>query len=56
MWHSVFRLLFPYSFFLLFGIINVDEVGFEINFIRSQIIEDSPHLRIAISGCDDLIV
>ena len=34
----MFRLLFPYSVFLLFGIANVDEVGFKINFIHSQII------------------
>ena len=32
------RLRFPYSVFLLFDIINVDEVRFKVNFIRSQII------------------
>ena len=37
-WHSMLRLLFPYSVFLLFDIINVDEVRFKVNFIRSQII------------------
>ena len=34
----MFRLLFPYSIFLLFGIINVDKLGLKINFIHSQII------------------
>ena len=37
----MFRLLFPYSVFLLFGIINVDEVGFKINFIHISVLQET---------------